>query len=58
MLRRGHSRSSRSDVIERAEQLQSELIMQLTPQQVEAIQALAQAKTLESLVQEILAASQ
>lgn len=50
--------SSRSDVIERAEQLRSELIMQLTPQQIEAIQARVQAKTLESLAQEILAAGE
>jgi hypothetical protein len=41
--------SSRSDVIERAEQLLSELNMQLTPQQVKAIQAPTQAKALESL---------
>lgn len=47
--------SSRSDVIERAEQLRSELIMQLTPQQIKSVQTRAQAKTLESLAQEILA---
>lgn len=48
--------SSRPDIIERAEKLRSKLMMQLTPQQIEAIHARAQAKTLESLAQEILAA--
>ena len=50
--------SSRPEVIERAEQLRSELMIQLTPQQIEAIQARVQAKTLESLAHEILAAGE
>ena len=46
------------EVRDRAERLQAELLAQLTPQQIEAIQAQAQAKNLESLAQEILAAGE
>jgi hypothetical protein len=38
-------------VRERAERLRTELVAQLTPQQIEAVQARAQASTLESLAQ-------
>ena len=44
-------------VRERAELLYTELASQLTPQQVQAVEARAQAKTLEDLAQEILAAN-
>lgn len=46
--------SSRPEVVHRAEQLRSELISQLTVEQVESIQARAQSRTLEDLVQETL----
>ena len=39
------------EVRERAERLRTELVAQLTPQQIEAVQARAQASTLESLAQ-------
>lgn len=44
------------EVRDRAERLRAELVAQLTPQQIEAAQERAQASTLESLAQEILAA--
>lgn len=46
--------SSRPEVVNRAEQLHSELITQFTMSQVESIQAWAQARTLDDLTQELL----
>jgi len=49
--------STKWEISNRAESLRAELVAQLTPQQVEAAEARAQARTLEDLVQEILAAA-
>jgi tetratricopeptide (TPR) repeat protein len=49
--------STKREISNRAESLRAELVAQLTPQQVEAAEARAQARTLEDLAQEILAAS-
>ena len=46
--------STKRDVSNRAESLRAELVAQLTPQQIEAAEARAQARTLESLAQEAL----
>jgi predicted ATPase/transcriptional regulator with XRE-family HTH domain len=47
---------TRREVRDYAERLHPELLAQLTPQQIDAIQARVKVKTLESLAQEILAA--
>jgi predicted ATPase/DNA-binding XRE family transcriptional regulator len=47
--------STNPEVRKRAERLRAELTMQLTPQQIEAVHARAQAKTLEGFAEEILA---
>jgi tetratricopeptide (TPR) repeat protein len=46
--------STKREVSDRAELLRAELVAQLTPQQIEAAEARAQAKTLRSLAQETL----
>jgi predicted ATPase/class 3 adenylate cyclase len=51
-----HSFTTR-EVTDRAESTRAELVTQLTPQQIKAAEARAQAKTLENLAQETLAAS-
>ena len=47
--------STHREITDRAERLRAELVTQLTPRQIEAVEARARAKTLESLAQEILA---
>ena len=48
--------SMKREIANRAESLRAELVAQLTPQQVEAAEARAQATTLENLGQETLTA--
>lgn len=47
--------STKREVTDRAESLRAQLVAQLTPQQIEAAESRAQAKTLEGLAQETLA---
>jgi tetratricopeptide (TPR) repeat protein len=51
------SPSTKQVIIDRVQALRAELVAQLTPQQIEAAEARANAKTLEGLAQEILVAS-
>ncbi|HEX6034789.1 MAG TPA: hypothetical protein VFY83_10160, partial [Anaerolineales bacterium] len=49
--------ATKQEVIDPAESLRAELVAQLTPEQIEAVEGRAQAKTLEHLAQEILRGS-